>query len=70
MDPEAEPVARGGRDEGYEPDADRRDFVRDHYGRDVEDPAGYDVLVNSGSLSIEQCAEVVGTAYRARFGAT
>ena len=25
-DPEAEPVARGGRDEGYEPDADLRDF--------------------------------------------
>jgi type I restriction enzyme M protein len=25
-DPEAEPMARGGRDEGYEPDADLRDF--------------------------------------------
>ena len=25
-DPEAEPVAKGGRDEGYEPDADLRDF--------------------------------------------
>ncbi len=25
-DPEAEPVARGGRDDGYEPDADLRDF--------------------------------------------
>ena len=25
-DPEAEPVSRGGRDEGYEPDADLRDF--------------------------------------------
>jgi len=25
-DPETEPVARGGRDEGYEPDTDLRDF--------------------------------------------
>ncbi len=48
-------------------DADRRDFVRDHYGRDADDPAAYDLLVNSGTMSLEQCAELVICAYRARF---
>jgi cytidylate kinase len=49
-------------------DADRRAFVRDHYGRDTDDPAAYDLLVNTGTMSLEQCAELVACAYRARFG--
>jgi len=49
-------------------DGERRAFVRDHYGRDVEDPSSYDLLVNTGTMTIEQCAEVVLCAYRQRVG--
>jgi cytidylate kinase len=49
-----------------ETDADRRAFVRDHYGKDVEDPAAYDVAVNTGSTGIEEAAGVVVAAWNAR----
>ena len=45
-DPAAEPVAKGGRDEGYEPDADLRDFenvplkddIDAYFEREVQPP--------------------------------
>jgi cytidylate kinase len=50
-------------------DAQRREFVRDHYALDADDPSGYDLHVNTGTTPIDQCAEVVVAALRARFGA-
>jgi cytidylate kinase len=47
-------------------DADRRAFVRDHYGKDVEDPAAYDLMVNTGTIPIAQAAELVVAAWDAR----
>jgi cytidylate kinase len=43
-------------------------FMRHHFQKDVASPEHYDVLVNSGTLSIDQAAELVAAAYRLRFG--
>lgn len=48
-------------------DADRRDFVREHYARDVDDPAGYDLIVSTSRLSIERAADIIVHAYEVRF---
>jgi cytidylate kinase len=49
-----------------EVDAERKAFVRDHYNRDADDPSAYDLHVNTGTMSVEQCAAVVVAAYRTR----
>jgi cytidylate kinase len=51
-------------------DDERRDFIRQNYDRDIEDPAGYDLTINTGSLSLELATEVVVTCFRNRFGIT
>jgi cytidylate kinase len=48
-------------------DADRAAFVRDHYHKEVDAPASYDLVVNTGSLGVEAAAEVVIAAFRGRF---
>ncbi len=48
-------------------DQERTLFNRHHYGRNVADPAFYDVIVNTGSFQLESAAEVVVAAYRAKF---
>jgi hypothetical protein len=50
-----------------ETEADRRAFVKELYGRDVDDPAGFDLMVNTGTLTLEQARDVVVAAYRAKF---
>ena len=51
-------------------DAERRDFIRQNYDRDIEDPAAYDLMVNTGSLSLELATELVVAGFRGRFGLT
>jgi hypothetical protein len=55
------------RKEIAESDADRAAFVRDHYHKDVDDPASYDLVVNTGTLGVEAAGEVVVAAFRLRF---
>jgi cytidylate kinase len=50
-----------------EADRDRRDFIRDHYNQDIDDPTGYDLWLNLGSLTLEGAAETVVSAFRSRF---
>jgi cytidylate kinase len=47
---------------------DRRAFIQQQFQRDVTDPCHYDLLVNTGRLSLEQAARVVERAYEAKFG--
>jgi hypothetical protein len=61
----AEPAAR---DLVTAADADRRDFVREHYGRDVDDATGYDLVLNIEQLSVDQAADLVVRAHELRFG--
>lgn len=46
---------------------DRRAFVRQRFGKDVTDPVHYDLVVNTGSLSVDGAAELACVAYRAKF---
>jgi len=51
-------------------DAERADFMRDNYGRDITDPSDYDLVVNTGTLALDQAVDVVQAAYGARFTGT
>lgn len=49
-------------------DQERARFVAHHFGRDVAAPADYDLVVNTGTLTIDRAADVIVAAYRAKFG--
>jgi hypothetical protein len=48
-------------------DAERIAFYRQHFDVDVADPLLYDVLLNTGTLPMQDCADLVVRAYQARF---
>ncbi len=48
-------------------DAERIAFYRQHFNVDVADPLLYDVMLNTGTMSVELCADLVEKAFRARF---
>ena len=48
-------------------DQERAEFFRTRFNVDIEDPLGYDLLLNTGSISLESCAQIVAEAYRQRF---
>jgi len=47
---------------------DRIAFIEHHYQKDVRAAAAYDVVVNTGTLSLEQASDLVVSCYQARFG--
>jgi hypothetical protein len=47
---------------------DRRRFIRMHYERDLGDPSDYDLVLNTGTLSVANAAQLVTAAYRLRYG--
>ena len=49
-------------------DKQREVFMQHHYGRPLEDPANFDIVLNSGTLSAEVAVETVMAAYENRFG--
>lgn len=49
-------------------DRQRVVFMRHHYDRDLEDVTSFDLVLNVGTLTLDQAAEIVVAAYRARFG--
>jgi len=71
-------VERIARAEGLEPEAargavgkvdqERKDFIRSHFQQDARDPMGYDLVVNTGSLSAEGTAEIVLAALKQKLG--
>jgi cytidylate kinase len=74
--PAAQRVARVVRTEGLsEPEAtqrvehdnaDRARFMRQVYKKDIDDPLGYDLVVNLGTLDVDRAAEVVAAALAAK----
>ena len=50
-------------------DAERMAFHRQHFDADVADPHNYDVLLNSASIPIDACVDIVVRAFRSRFKA-
>lgn len=49
-------------------DGERTEFIRRNFGRDVRDPSGYDLVLDTGYLPVDTCADLVATAFRGRFG--
>ena len=48
-------------------DHDREQFIRKLYHRDINDPAGYDLVVNTGRLSAEVTDHVIALAAMEKF---
>jgi hypothetical protein len=49
-------------------DAERIAFYRQHFNVDVAEPNHYDLLLNTATLPVEVCTELVVRAFKARFG--
>jgi len=47
-------------------DADREDFVRRHFHRDLSDPRNYDLVINVGGLGNERALDLLCHALRLR----
>jgi cytidylate kinase len=48
-------------------DRERTDFIRKVHGRDIADPAGYDLVVNTGSIPFEAATDLIVAAAREKF---
>jgi cytidylate kinase len=46
-------------------DRDRSQFVQQHFNRNANDPANYDLVLNSARFSLADCAELIITGLRA-----
>jgi cytidylate kinase len=53
-----------------EEDARRREFFRHQFGVAVDDPLHYDIVINTGTLSIDAAVDVVIAALACRFPAS
>jgi cytidylate kinase len=51
-------------------DADRRRYVKETYGRAWEDPANYDLVVNTGRFAVQGAADLIVEAAKRRFSAS
>ncbi len=49
-------------------DLERANFVKHNFNRDVANPNDYDLVINSGSFSLEEMAELSIKAYEAKTG--
>lgn len=61
-------VSRGeARAKALRVDSERVAFYRQHFDQDVADPHHYDLLLNSATVPIDACVDIVARAFRARF---
>jgi cytidylate kinase len=43
-------------------DSDQRGFIQQSFGRDIDDPLGYDLILNTGGMNLEDAGALVATA--------
>lgn len=51
----------------HDADAEQRTFIRQAFGREIDDPLGYDLVVNLGSIPLDAATGVVLTALERKF---
>lgn len=51
----------------HEVDRAREAFCRRGFGRSLEDPTQYDLVLDTGRLPVETCARIIVTAFQGRF---
>lgn len=49
-------------------DQERADFIRGQFQRDARDPLNYDLVINTGQLTVERTAEIVLSALKQKPG--
>jgi cytidylate kinase len=42
-----------------EEDKGRKDYVKQHFNKDIEDPLLYDLVINTDSMSLEDVASMI-----------
>jgi cytidylate kinase len=47
------------REDAEKTDRERAEFVRKNFGRDVANPLHYDLILNTGEMSMEDATEIV-----------
>jgi cytidylate kinase len=40
-------------------ESDRRAFIRKYFNADIDDPANYDLLVNTGTIAIDAAVDAI-----------
>jgi cytidylate kinase len=48
-------------------DEERREFMTNHYDANIQDPHGFDLVINVDHIPIDAVVDIVLSAYRARF---
>ena len=48
-------------------EARRKDYIKKTFNADINDPVMYDLVINTGEISIEDCAEAVKLLYSKKF---
>jgi len=46
---------------------ERAEFIRKVYGRDIADPEGYDLVVNTGAISFDEAVDLIAGVARSKF---
>lgn len=49
-------------------DAEQRAYVKQSFGKDIDDPIGYDYVLNTGALSLELAADCVASSLARKLG--
>lgn len=49
-------------------DLERKEFFQRNFATDITDPLGFDLMINTASISLEAGAQVIAETYRQRFG--
>jgi len=48
-------------------DRERAEWIRRVFGRDIDDPLGYDIIINQLSISMESATSLVAAAAQEKF---
>jgi cytidylate kinase len=48
-------------------DQEKKKFVKRHFNKDIDDPAQYDLVINTSYLDLDNVAELIIAAYRLKF---
>ncbi len=51
----------------HEADAEQRTFIRQAFGREIDDPLGYDLIMNLGTIPLDAATDVVLAALERKF---
>ena len=48
-------------------DQEKKKFVKRHFNKDIDDPAQYDLVINTSYLDLDNVTELIIAAYKLKF---